>query len=528
MNTYDWLTIRGVRDVAEQHFVEVSFNRGARKDFFYCPPETGVTTGDTVVVEAEGGGTDTGYVTLSGELVFAQLRRRKRKASDIALDVVRRAHDRDIDRLREARALEKQTLVRARVIAYATELPIKLSDVEYQADLRKATFYYTAEERVDFRELIKSLSREFECRVEMRQLGARQEAGRLGGIGSCGRELCCATWLTDFKNVNTSAARYQGLALNQTKLSGQCGRLKCCLNYELDTYLDALEEFPRKADKLRFPSGRAVLVKTDVFKRLMTYQVSINKVRGPYVTLTVAQVHEILANPEADVATLIDIDKTRQDEIAAAAAEEFDYEDVTGAIDIPLEKRQRGKKRTRGKSAPPNNRRGRSGGGDAGSREGDKSQDADGSTDGGSRKRAPRPPRNRDGEDRPPRKSGSKRRSRGSDGADSGNDGGTRAGGDTGGDTGAKRTSRNADSRSSPGDRPPRKPRPERKRRGDSGAATGSDGGSPGGNAPDGGDGGDGSTNKRRSRPRGRGRGRSGDGGEGGFGGSPNPGGTGE
>ncbi len=234
--------------------------------------------------------------------------------------------------------------MRARVLAYATESPIKLSDIEYQADLRKATFYYTAEERVDFRELIKSLSREFKVSVEMRQIGARQEAARIGGIGSCGRELCCSTWLTDFKNVNTSAARYQGLALNQTKLSGQCGRLKCCLNYELDTYLDALEDFPKKADKLRFPSGRAVLVKTDVFKRLMTYQVSFGKTRGPYVTLTVEQVHEVINTPDADVSMLIDIDKDRQQALAAESAEEFDYEDVTGAIDIPLEKRQRGKK----------------------------------------------------------------------------------------------------------------------------------------------------------------------------------------
>ena len=349
MNAFDWLTVRGVRDVADQHFVEVSFNRGTRKDFFYAPPELGVTTGDTVVVEADKG-TDTGYVTLSGELVFAQMRRRKTRASGIKHEVVRVAHARDCDRLAEARALERSTLVRARVIAYATELRIKLTDVDYQGDLRKATFYYTSEERVDFRDLIRALAREFKVSVEMRQLGARQEAARIGGIGSCGRELCCSTWLTDFKNVNTAAARYQGLALNQEKLSGQCGRLKCCLNYELDTYLDALEDFPKKADKLRFASGRAVLVKTDVFRRLMTYQVSIGKTRGPYVTLGVEQVHAVINDPDADVYTLVDIDKARQEEEAAEAAEAFDYEDVTGAVEIPLEKRRRKKKGQRGKS----------------------------------------------------------------------------------------------------------------------------------------------------------------------------------
>ena len=343
MNTFDWLTVRGVRDVADQHFVEVSFNRGKHKDFFYAPPALGITTGDTVVVEAEKG-TDTGYVTLSGELVFAQMRRRKVRASNIRHDVIRVAHERDCARLAEGRTLEKATLVRARVIAYATELRIKLTDVDYQGDLRKATFYYTSEERVDFRELLKSLAREFKVRVEMRQLGARQEAARIGGIGSCGRELCCSTWLTDFKNVNTAAARYQGLALNQEKLSGQCGRLKCCLNYELDTYLDALEDFPKKADKLRFESGRAVLVKTDVFRRLMTYQVSFGKTRGPYVTLTVDQVHEVINDPEADVYKLVDIDKVRQEEEAAESADEFDYEDTTGVIEIPLEKRRRKKK----------------------------------------------------------------------------------------------------------------------------------------------------------------------------------------
>ena len=351
MSTFDWLTIQGVRDVADQDYVEVSFSHGARKDFYYAPPEVACTTGDVVVVETEHG-LDTGYITLSGELTLAQMRRKKTKPSRVRYDVVRRAHGKDRERLDEARRLEPSTLVRARVIAYGTELPIKISHVEYQGDLRKATFYYTSEQRVDFRELIKSLAREFKVKVEMRQIGARQETALLGGIGTCGRELCCSTWLTDFKSVNTAAARYQGLALNQAKLSGQCGRLKCCLNYELDTYLDALQDFPKKADKIRLPSGKAILVKTDVFKGLMHYQVMKGRVRGPFVTMTVAQVHEVLANPEADVDTFEAIEKQRQQQIAVETADEHDYDDVTGAIDIPLEKRRRkGKSKARGRSS---------------------------------------------------------------------------------------------------------------------------------------------------------------------------------
>jgi len=348
MSTYDWLTIQGIRDVSDQHYVEVSFNHGARKEFYFAPPEIGCTTGDVVVVETEHG-SDTGYITLSGELVLAQMRRKKTKPSRVRFDVIRLAHAKDRERLDEARLLEKQTLVRARVIAYGTELPLKLSDVEYQGDLRKATFYYTSEQRIDFRELIKSLAREFRVKVEMRQIGARQETARLGGIGSCGRELCCSTWLTDFKSVNTAAARYQGLALNQTKLSGQCGRLKCCLNYELDTYLDALQDFPKKADKIRLPNGKAVLVKTDVFKGLMHYQIMKGRVRGPYVTMTVDQVHEVLANPQADVETFMAIEHQRQEQLAEEQADDHDYGDVTGVVDIPLEKRKRKKKGSRNK-----------------------------------------------------------------------------------------------------------------------------------------------------------------------------------
>ena len=357
MSTFDWLTVEGIRDVAQQDYVEVSFKHGTRKDFYHCPTEVGATTGDVVVVGTDYG-TDTGYITLSGELALAQMRRKKFKRSAVRYDVLRIAHARDRERLDEARRLEREALVRCRAIAYATDLPMKMSDVEYQADLRKATFYYTCEERIDFRELVRLFASEFKVRIEMRQIGARQEAARIGGIGSCGRELCCSTWMAEFASVNTAAARYQGLALNQSKLSGQCGRLKCCLNYELDTYLDALQEFPKKADKIRLPSGRAVLVKTDVFRGLMHYQVSKGKVRGPFVTLTVAQVKGILADPDADVDDFVEIDAERQRREAEASAPEHTYDDTTGAVDIPLEKRRR-KKKGRG---------GKAGGGSPGSR----------------------------------------------------------------------------------------------------------------------------------------------------------------
>lgn len=386
LSTFDWLTVQGIRDVAQQDYVEVSFKHGTRKDFYHCPPAVGATTGDVVVVATDYG-TDTGYITLSGELALAQMRRKKFKRSAVRFDVLRLAHARDRERLDEARRLEREALVRCRAIAYATDLPMKMSDVEYQADLRKATFYYTCEERIDFRELVRLFATEFKVRIEMRQIGARQEAGRIGGIGSCGRELCCSTWMAEFASVNTAAARYQGLALNQTKLSGQCGRLKCCLNFELDTYLDALQEFPKKADKIRLPSGRAVLVKTDVFRGLMHYQVSRNKKRGPFVTLTVAQVKEILANPDADVDDFVKVDAERQRREAIATAPEHSYDDTTGAVDIPLEKRRR-KKKGRGKGSGGGSRgrggsgRGRAGGAQAGG-QGSASSSPSGSEDGG-------------------------------------------------------------------------------------------------------------------------------------------------
>ena len=227
--------------------------------------------GDVVAVEASPG-YDIGVVSVVGELARIQV---KKKAPGLkpmeAKKILHIANQEEIDKWAQARALEKEVLYKSRTLAVNIGLEMKISDVEYQGDLKKATFYYTADTRVDFRQLIKDMADQFRIRIEMRQIGSRQEASRLGGIGSCGRELCCSTWLTDFRSVSTSAARYQQLSLNPQKLAGQCGKLKCCLNYELDMYLDAIKSFPKADTKLRTEKGTAYHVKTDVFKRQMWY-----------------------------------------------------------------------------------------------------------------------------------------------------------------------------------------------------------------------------------------------------------------
>ncbi|MDX1666368.1 MAG: regulatory iron-sulfur-containing complex subunit RicT [Saprospiraceae bacterium] len=341
LNTFDWLSQMEVTDPRPLDIVEVSFKNGARKAFHRVPDYLHVTTGDQVVVET-GTGQDVGQICLSGELVRLQMKKKKVSRDAILHKVIRIAHKRDMERLQEARDMEMSTMIRARAIARTLGLEMKVGDVEYQADKRKATFYYTADGRVDFRELIRHYAREFRIKIEMRQIGARQESGRIGGMGSCGRELCCSTWLTDFKSVSTAAARYQNLAINQSKLSGQCGRLKCCLNYELDTYLDALEHFPDKADKLETEAGTATLIKTDIFKQLMFYAYDRGSGRGKMLMLKVDRVKEILAmnrrgEKPADLVQLESLFETD--------GEGRDYEDVTGVIELPPEKKKRSRKK---------------------------------------------------------------------------------------------------------------------------------------------------------------------------------------
>ena len=270
LNVFDWLSDMDLPTSFEEFdIVEVRF-KGGRKDFFRNSNSLNLTTGDPVVVDVPNGH-HIGYVSLKGELVRLQMLKKKVDNNEEIRSIYRIANEKDLEKLTLVQDLESSTMYRARSIIQESNLKMKLSDVEYQADRSKATFYYSADDRVDFRELIRKLADEFKVRIEMRQISLRHEAGRLGGIGSCGRELCCSTWLSDFKSVSTTAARYQNLSLNPSKLSGQCGRLKCCLNYELETYLDALKDIPTITKPLHLQKGEAILQKTDIFKRLMWF-----------------------------------------------------------------------------------------------------------------------------------------------------------------------------------------------------------------------------------------------------------------
>ncbi len=271
LEVYDWLAnidLPGGQQVYD--ILEVRF-KNSRKDFFRNGQKINIQVGDIVVVAAASG-FDVGVVSIVGELARIQVRKKKRDFKPLeARKVIRIANQKDIDLWIKARSNEKELMYKARTLALNIGLEMKISDVEYQGDMSKAIFYYTADGRVDFRQLIKDMASEFRIRIEMKQIGSRQESSRLGGIGSCGRELCCSTWLSDFRSVSTSAARYQQLSLNPQKLAGQCGKLKCCLNFELDAYLEGLKSFPRTDVRLKTQKGDAYHVKTDVFKGTMWY-----------------------------------------------------------------------------------------------------------------------------------------------------------------------------------------------------------------------------------------------------------------
>lgn len=271
LTVFDWLANMSLPNGEKPfNWVEVRYKNG-RKEYYHNTENLTLSIGDIVATQAKAGH-DIGMVTLTGELVRVQMKRKNiSETPEEILKIYRKASQKDIDVWSTARDKEEPMKVRARQFAIDLKLHMKISDIEFQGDASKATFYYTAEERVDFRELIKVFAREFRTRIEMKQVGFRQEAARLGGIGSCGRELCCSTWLTDFRSVSTSAARYQQLSLNPQKLAGQCGKLKCCLNYELDTYLDALKSFPKTDTKLYTEKGTAVCQKTDIFKGHMWF-----------------------------------------------------------------------------------------------------------------------------------------------------------------------------------------------------------------------------------------------------------------
>ncbi|AFK03661.1 PSP1 domain protein [Emticicia oligotrophica DSM 17448] len=289
MNAFDWLSNMDVPRSMRYDVVEVKF-KGGRKEYFRNSNNLDLYTGDFVVCEMASG-YHIGTVSLQGELVRLQMIKKGIKDNEELRKILRVGTERDLEKHQQSIARDIPTMYRVREIAKELKLQMKMSDVEFQSDNTKATFYYSADDRVDFREMIKILASEFKIRVEMKQISLRQEAARVGGVGSCGRELCCSTWLTDFRAIPTSAARYQNLSLNPAKLSGQCGRLKCCLNYELETYLDALSDIPTVDKPLKTEKGIAVLQKTDIFRRIMwfSYNNDIN-----WHSLPIHQVVEIM------------------------------------------------------------------------------------------------------------------------------------------------------------------------------------------------------------------------------------------
>jgi cell fate regulator YaaT (PSP1 superfamily) len=359
LNVHDWLVNLPFADPEGScKVVEVSFNQGSRKDYFRNNTLKLFEKGDMVTIEGVSG-VDVGEISLTGEIVRLQMK--KRNVDEFHPDmkkVLRRAHDRDLELWQQNKAREAEAVIRSRAIARQLKLDMKISQVEFQADGRKATFYYIADDRVDFRELIKIYATEFKVKVEMRQIGARQEAAKVGGIGSCGRELCCSTWLTDFKSVNTTAARYQNLSINQSKLSGQCGRLKCCLNYELDTYLDALQHFPDNAETIQVARGTAFLVKKDIFKNLMWYTLKDSSKQYPLTINRVKEIRQLNAqNIIPEELEAVEVTSSKQKEV------EPEFVDVVGQISLQtLEKddrrrrhQQQGNNRQRDQRGPSNN-----------------------------------------------------------------------------------------------------------------------------------------------------------------------------
>jgi cell fate regulator YaaT (PSP1 superfamily) len=325
LDVFDWL-----RDIpagiVPLDLVEVRF-KNTRKGFYKNVNGLSLKQGDIVAVEASPGH-DIGVVSLIGELVSEQIKRYKARTDNGEYKkVYRKAKSIDIDKWREAIDLEDITMLKARKISEKLKLEMKIGDVEYQGDRTKAIFYYIADERVDFRELIKVLADEFKVRIEMRQIGARQEAGRIGGIGSCGRELCCCTWITNFVSVATNAARYQEVSLNPQKLAGQCSKLKCCLNYELDSYLDAQKNFPDTSIPLETTDGTAYHQKTDVYRRLMWYAYSREE-SSNFITLSVERVNEIIEANKQNKKFKIEPEENK--ESGKVVKQELDYKNVVG------------------------------------------------------------------------------------------------------------------------------------------------------------------------------------------------------
>ncbi|MEM7549954.1 MAG: regulatory iron-sulfur-containing complex subunit RicT [Bacteroidota bacterium] len=335
LNVFDWLSNMDMPSKDKFEIVEVRFKSG-RKEFYRNSENLELVTGEAIVVDVPNGH-HIGHVSLQGELVRLQMKKKKIANDDNIRKIYRKASLKDLEKYDQVRKREMPTMYRTREIILELKLKMKLTDVEFQSDNSKATFYYSAEDRVDFRELIKRLANEFKIRVEMRQISLRQEAGRLGGIGSCGRELCCSTWLSDFKSVSTSAARYQNLSLNPSKLSGQCGRLKCCLNYELDTYMEALKDIPQLDKPLITEKGEAFLQKTDIFRKTLWFGYR--------------EENSWIAVPAKRVFTVLELNKNGKKPATLLEDEKVEVESLGGINEdlMKMDKKYRDKSRNNGK-----------------------------------------------------------------------------------------------------------------------------------------------------------------------------------
>ena len=345
LHVFDWL--KNIPKTDSNDIVEVRF-KNTRKGYYVNVNKLILCTGDIVAVEASPGH-DIGIISLTGELVHEQLRKQNTPLGTEFKKVYRKAKPTDIEKWKEAISLEFQTMIEARKISSDEKLDMKIGDVEYQGDKTKAIFYYIATDRVDFRQLIKVLAERFKIRIEMRQIGARQEAGRIGGIGSCGRELCCSTWITNFVSVTTNTARYQELSLNPQKLAGQCSKLKCCLNFELDAYLDARKDFPEISAPLNLKQGKAYLEKVDIFKRIMWFSISNDKL-STMVPIQIKDLKEIIKKNKEGIVVDLNVEELQSKK---PEGKKHDYENVVGQEsltrfdDNKRKSKKRKKKRTR-------------------------------------------------------------------------------------------------------------------------------------------------------------------------------------
>ena len=352
MSVFDWLEGVPLPNGASPYDVVEIRYKNNRKAYVRSPQAVTAHVGDVVVIDLQPGH-DVGVVSLTGELVKSQLKLRKIKDDHELKRIARKATTEDLAIWHEARQREDATMKESRAIIKRLNISMKLTDVEYQGDNTRATFYYIAEQRVDFRDLVRELASTFDIRIDMRQIGARQEAARIGGIGVCGRELCCTSWLKDFRSVSTGAARYQQLSLNPGKLAGQCGKLKCCLNFELDQYVEAVKEFPSPNAKIKTPKGKAVVFKMDIFKRLV-YFLQLGEQGSSPIAMNVEDANELIAASAKGevVGSLASYEMEEEvEEVDTTFGNVVGQESLTRFDEAKRKKRRKGKRRPKGESS---------------------------------------------------------------------------------------------------------------------------------------------------------------------------------